>query len=260
MGSAAMQGKLWGSSPDDWAELQEPLFVPLYAAVLRHMGLRAGQHLLDVGCGAGLFCQMAARLGAEVAGLDAAASLIAIARVRTPSGDFRVGEMEELPFDDATFDFVTGLNAFPFAGDPVKALDEARRVLKPRGHLAIAVFGRAEDSDSASIMAALGHLLPPPPPGAAGPFALSEPGKLDALLSRAGLRLASIARVRVPFDFVDFDLAGRAFIATGPGALAVRRNGADKVRAELAKALAPFRKTDGSYRFENTFVHALASP
>ena len=57
-----------------------------------------------------------------MSGLDAAEALLDVARKRTPSGDFRQGEMEELPFADGTFDVVTGFNSFQYAADPVNAL------------------------------------------------------------------------------------------------------------------------------------------
>src|ERR1017187_552303 len=104
MGTAAVQGDLWNGNPRDWAELQEPFFAPMYRAVLDRAAVGAGAKVLDVGCGAGLFCSLAAKRGATVAGIDAADGLLVIARECTPGGDFRSGDMEELPFADASFD------------------------------------------------------------------------------------------------------------------------------------------------------------
>ena len=81
--------------------------------------------------------QRAADLGATVAGIDAAALLLDISRERSPAGDFRVGDLEDLPFPDHAFDVVTGFNAFQFAGNPVRALTEARRETKPGGVVAV---------------------------------------------------------------------------------------------------------------------------
>jgi ubiquinone/menaquinone biosynthesis C-methylase UbiE len=120
-----------------------------------------------------MFCQMAAKLGARVSGLDATEPLLAIARERVPDGDFRAGDMEELPYSNHTFDVVTGFNSFQFAANPVKALQEARRVARIGAPVAIAVWGKREDTEGFALLAALGSLLPPPPPGAPGPFALS---------------------------------------------------------------------------------------
>ena len=75
--------------------------------------------LLDVGCGAGRFCRIARDRGARVAGLDATREFIDIARERTPDGEFEVGEMEDLPWQDDSFDVVTGFNSFFLADDMI---------------------------------------------------------------------------------------------------------------------------------------------
>ncbi len=122
MGSAAVQGELWGAAARDWADVQEALTRPLYETVFDRVGLRPGTHLLDAGCGAGLAAQLAAARGAAVAGIDASAALLEIARSRVPTGDFRVGELEELPYSEGTFDVVTGFNSFQYAENPTAAL------------------------------------------------------------------------------------------------------------------------------------------
>lgn len=114
MGSAAVQGPLWGAKARDWAELAEPGQVPFYEAVFEALKIDGDTRLLDVGCGAGLALQMAAQRGATVCGLDAAEGLTAIARERLPAADIRVGDLEELPFSDDTFSAVTSFNAVQY--------------------------------------------------------------------------------------------------------------------------------------------------
>jgi SAM-dependent methyltransferase len=70
--------------------------------------------LLDVGCGTGGAAFLAAGHGARVAGLDASLDSVEVARERVPTGDFRVGDMESLPWPDGSFDVVTGSNSFQF--------------------------------------------------------------------------------------------------------------------------------------------------
>lgn len=106
MGTASVQSTLWRVRARDWAEVQEGVVIALYQAVLPKTNVGPGTSLLDVGCGAGMFCQMAAQLGAQVSGIDATEAPIAVARERVTQGDFRVGEMEELPFFDHPFDSV----------------------------------------------------------------------------------------------------------------------------------------------------------
>jgi SAM-dependent methyltransferase len=71
--------------------------IPLYRQVLERLSVGSGTDLLDVGCGAGRFCRIAADRGARVWGIDATAPFVEIARERTRGCDFRVGDIEALP-------------------------------------------------------------------------------------------------------------------------------------------------------------------
>lgn len=184
-GTAPVQGRLWSARARDWAEVQEATVLPLFDAVADRLGVGAGTRLLDVGCGAGRFLRQAADRGAEVAGLDAAPALLAIARERLPAADLHEGEMEQLPWDDGSFDAVAGINAFQYAARPAAAVAEAARVVRHGALVAIASWGRPDDCEAAAYLHALGTLLPPPPPGAPGPFALSEPGALVSLATHS---------------------------------------------------------------------------
>lgn len=104
----------------------------------------------------------------------------------------------------------------------------------------MAVWDRAQDCQAASVVKALSAILPPPPPGAPGPFALSEPNVLENMLSGAGLKPEQSAEADTPFVFSNDDTACRAFIASGSGILALRRNGEEKVRATLTPGLGAF--------------------
>jgi ubiquinone/menaquinone biosynthesis C-methylase UbiE len=129
-GSAERWGPLWGARPADWA-LSEDQQVPTYAEALRRVGLEPAQLVLDIGCGVGAFLRLVTDRDARAFGLDASDALLDVARQRLPDADLRVGEMEALPYEDDTFDLVTGFNSFFFANDIVAALREAGRVAKP---------------------------------------------------------------------------------------------------------------------------------
>lgn len=260
MGTAQVQGSLWGARARDYAETAEGFMRPLYEQVFAGAGVGVGVKLLDVGCGPGLAAQLAAQAGAQVAGLDAAEASLAIARERTPAGDFRGGEMEDLPWADNTFDVVTSFNAFQYAADVVNALREARRVVKPRGRVAMAVWGRLEDnSDMAALISALRQFLPPPPPGAPGPFALSAPGRLEGLLQQAGLAPLTSGEVDCPFAFPDLETAVRGHMAAGPAAAAIRQAGAEAVQQAITGALAPFRLNGCGYCQRTRFRYVVAA-
>jgi SAM-dependent methyltransferase len=248
VGTAGVNGPLWGSAARDWASIQEGQFRPGYEAALARCGVGAGTDYLDAGCGAGMAAQMAAGRGARVCGFDAAEPLLEIARERVPEGDFRAGDLESVPFGDAAFDVVSGFNAFQFAGDPVRALAEARRVARPGGTVVVMTWGDPEGMEAAAIVGALRGLLPAPPPGAPGPFALSDPARLRALAEAAGLSPGDIVDVESPWAYPDLATALRGIGSSGVAARARGLAGAEAVDAAHAAALAPFRQADGSYR------------
>ncbi len=258
MGTATTQGQIWGSRAGDWAEVQERVAVPLYEAVLQRTGVGKGSSVLDIGCGAGIFCEMAAGLGARVSGMDASEALVAIARECVPSGDFRTGEMEELPYPDRTFDLVTGFSSFQFAASPVNALREASRVSRT-GSVVIAVFGKPEESESSAYISAMGSLLPPPPPGAPGPYALSADGALEALAVQAGMTPGMVETVECPWEYPDEETALRGLLSSGPAIRAIQNKGEAAVRAVILDVLAPFRTGSGGYYLKNSFRYMLAA-
>jgi len=259
MGTAQVQASLWGARTRDYAEIVEHFVRPLYEAVFQAAEVGAGTRLLDVGCGPGLAAQLAAGRGAQVAGLDAAETSLAIARERAPAGDFRAGEIEDLPWPDNTFDTVTGFNAFQYAADLMNALGEARRVARPGGRVAMAVWGRAEDCETVAVVAALGKFLPPPPPGAPGPFALSAPGALESFAARGGLTTGERREVPCVWSYPDEATLLRAFKSTGFAVKAINVAGEKAVDAAILAAVEPYRTSDGGCRIENVFTYVIAT-
>jgi len=246
-------GRLWGARAGDWADVQEGLLRPVYEEVLQRTRVGAGCAYLDAGCGAGLAASLAAARGARVSGIDASEGLLAVARARTPGADFRQGDLEALPFDDGAFEVVTGFNSFQYAGNPVIALSEARRVVRPGGVVAVVTWGRPEGMEAAILVAALRPLMPPPPPGAPGPFALSDEAALRAFAREAGLAPTDLLDVEAPFAFPDEATALRGLNSSGVAVRAMEHSGEKAVSEAHRNAIAPFRRPDGSYRLRATF-------
>ena len=251
--TATANGRWWGARAIDWSELQEPLFHPVYDAVFKRAGLQAGTQYLDVGCGSGLAVQMAGKLGAKASGIDAAQNLLDIAKARSPDADLRLGDLEELPFGDGRFDLVTGFNAFQYAGNPVRALGEAKRVAKRGASVVIVTWGPPDGMQADSLVAALRAVLPPPPPGAPGPFALSDEATLRAFAAQAGLAPGEMFDVDSPWHYDSLDHGLRGLKSAGVGVRAIEHSGEDKVDEAHRQALAPFAQADGSYRITATF-------
>lgn len=258
MPTGEVQGKLWGARVNDWAELNEPGNVAYAEAVFDTVGLTTGTRLLDVGCASGCAAAWAHERGAIVSGLDASESMIAYARERVPQGDFRVGDLEALPYDDDGFDLVTGGNSFQYASDPIAALREAKRVAKPGGSVAMVVWGRQEECQSGRVLGAIGALMPPPPPGAVGPFALSMPGKIEGMMEEAGLHPVASGDVPVVYEWPDIETATRSFLASGPGERVIRVAGEQAIREAIRPVLESLRTETGSVRSANEFHYVIA--
>ncbi|HSF62688.1 MAG TPA: class I SAM-dependent methyltransferase, partial [Gaiellaceae bacterium] len=184
--SAERWGPLWGARPDDWATSEEQ-HVPGYEAALERVSLEPGQHVLDIGCGTGVFLGLVAARGADPHGIDASEPLIDLARRRLPEADLRVGDMEALPFGDDTFDLVTGFTSFFFANDMVAALREAGRVAKPGAPVVVQVWGAHERCSLEAMKQIARPYMPPRPPDAAPDPDFSQPGMLESLAAAAGL-------------------------------------------------------------------------
>lgn len=257
-GSATIQGDLWSARARDYAELQEVQFRPLYESVLHRPEVAGAESSLDVGCGPGLAAQVFTGKITDVSGVDASAAFIEIARQRLPGRDFRVCEMEALPHGDASFDLVSGFNAFQYAASPRNALSEARRVLRPGGTIVIATWGLPEDCEAAGHLKALGALMPPPPPGAPGPFALSDESKLKALASEAGFAPVAVVDVACPWTYPDLEIALRAMLSAGPAERAIRNSSMERARDAVVASIAPYLKPSGEYHLNNKFRYLVA--
>jgi SAM-dependent methyltransferase len=257
-GSAPVQGELWGARARDYADFQEPQVRPLHEDAVRRTGIRQRSTVLDVGCGPGGFCDLAAETGAAVAGIDASHALVEIARERVPAARFEVGDMQFLPYDDDAFDVVTGFNSFQYAADPVAALREAGRVAKPGGTVHVVVWGREEHTELVAALRALGPLLPPAPVDAPGPFALSYPGALEALAERACLTPTDDGYIEVTFEYPDATALLKGNCSNGPVVLAERTSGEAAVAGAVFYALAPFRTAAGAYRIETEWRYVTA--
>ncbi|HEU4471372.1 MAG TPA: class I SAM-dependent methyltransferase [Flavisolibacter sp.] len=248
------QGKLWSTSPQDWLQYIEPSFIPMYQKALEELRLDESISHLDAGCGSGLFLSMAAATGASIHGIDAAPGLLAISKKRQPGATLLIEDLEALPFTDGAFDVVTGFNSFQYAGSFENALLEAKRVLKPKGRLVMGIWGQEKDCEAAAVLKAVGGLLPPPPPGTPGPFALSEEGKMEAVLKIAGLRLVSKHMVSCPWLFIGEEALQKAFLCTAPCAKAVQATDERTVKETVTSASRPYRLANDVYYMRNVFI------
>jgi len=144
---------------------------PCAAKLANFTGIKAGQRVLDVACGTGVVAVTCALRGAKVTGLDLTPELIEVARENASIAgvevDFHLGDAEQLPFPDATFDAVLSQFGHMFAPRPEVAVAEMLRVLKPGGTIAFSTWPPEQFIGRAFALTA--SYMPAPPPGAAPP-------------------------------------------------------------------------------------------
>ncbi|HVO42206.1 MAG TPA: class I SAM-dependent methyltransferase [Aggregatilineales bacterium] len=148
----SQQGQFWDSVTEAAAPLVEArrLIEALVPAA-------AIGDVLDAGCGAGDYSAAFTALGARrVAGFDVSAGSLRLARKRTPSGHFSQASLTHLPFPDQTFDVVWSWGVLHYVPDPVLALHEVTRVLRPGGvaviHTLRAGFWSSLERTGAQVM------------------------------------------------------------------------------------------------------------
>ncbi len=246
----------WNDAAAGWvrhADEQDAYGEPLGAAAFDRLAVRAGERVLDVGCGCGGTTAALARAAGPsgtVTGIDLSAEMIDAARVRFPDVTFVAGDIEtagELP--GTPFDAVYSRMVLMLLADPVAGLRTVRRSLRPGGRLAATVFGRGRDNPwlSLTVLGAAPHLgpMPPLPMGdEPGPFAWADPAQASRALVTAGFSAVSAEPVgvvvRAPADAVEWLIeigpAGAAYRRAGPAAQAAARAGVARLLTRFEDA------------------------
>ena len=234
----AEAGRAWGARAADWAYLFEPYARPANDIVFDRLGVGPGVRLLDIACGSGFAANVAHGCGATVAGLDASEALVAIATARTSTGDFRVGDMSQLPFPDGSFDIATSFNGIWKGCDA--ALHEARRVLTPDGRIGLTFWGRFEHLGLMPYFLKVIELSPQ----AHGDASLQQgdtgrPGVIEDMLTAAGFDVLERGAVTVVNEWPNPDIAIRALTAAGPSIPAIDAVGLDAFSDALSGVIQP---------------------
>ena len=236
---------------------------PAQQALLAGAALVPGERVLDVACGTGIVSVAAAQaVGAHgtVVGIDLSNAMVEAARrVALPNAAFARMDAEQLEFADAHFDVALCALGLMYLPDPERALAEMRRVLRPGGRIALAVWGeRARcgwaalfgivDAEVASEVCPLFFRLGQ---GDALAHACAEVGFVDVATQRLATTLA----------YADGDAACDAAFVGGPVALAWSRfDPAVRTRAcaRYLDAIAAWRDGAGRYRVPGEFVIVTA--
>ncbi|WP_087974498.1 class I SAM-dependent methyltransferase [Oceanobacillus rekensis] len=106
--------------------------------------LKPGSTVLDIGCGDGYGSFKLYREGYHVTGVDLSKEMIQLAKSRLKKGEnisFQQGNVNEIPFEDNYFDAIMAINVLEWVEDPLHALKELKRVVKPNGLIYVGILG-----------------------------------------------------------------------------------------------------------------------
>jgi enediyne biosynthesis protein CalE5 len=202
----------WGA----WFDWTERNFTPITNWLADAADWTPGRHVLDVACGAGYPALAAAARVAphgRVTATDLSLEMIAAASQRANARglrnvEFKQMEAERLDYDEASFDAVSNVYGLMFSPDPVRALREARRVLKPGAQLALVVWdelGKSPFFSAITDVARSAIGLAQPDPSGPGPFRFAQAATLDEAVRTAGFTRCRIDSVRAIFEFASAD-------------------------------------------------------
>jgi ubiquinone/menaquinone biosynthesis C-methylase UbiE len=229
---------------------------PIHRWLVRTLDPKPGEHILELGAGTGeTGFLIAAELQGEgrVVSTDLSSNMVDAARRRgTELGltnvDYRPLDAQKMDLADASFDGVVCRWGFMLMPDPGSALRECRRVLRPGGRLAFAVFRAPAENPWAGIPALVlserGH-LPPPTPGIPGILSLHDRAHLEALVEQAGFASFRMESVAMSWRFPDLETYWRWLVdltALGPTLRSLSAADAAIVRADIDQRAKPFHE------------------
>ena len=261
--TANPQHAMWNTVAPAWgehADVVDERSEATTARLLARAALRPGEHVLELACGPGGLGIAAAEQvgpGGHVLLSDVAPEMAAIAAERAAARGLAnvstaVIDFEVIDAADDAFDAVLIREGLMFAAEPAQALAEIRRVLRPGGRVAVAVWAARERNPWLGIVLdSVSEQLgaPVPPPGVPSPFSLSDPGRLADLFAGAGFQDVVVSEAEVAMGAPSFDVWWeRTTALAGPLSMllgSLPADAAEAIRAKARDRSAPYAKGDG---------------
>jgi ubiquinone/menaquinone biosynthesis C-methylase UbiE len=256
----------WDLAAIDYEQLWQAQLAEAQAALLSLASLELGEQVLDIACGTGLVSFEAARAvspSGHVLGIDLSERMVDAAERRAremklSNCSFSRTDAEALALPDASFDVVLCALGLMYMLDPVQAVREMRRVLRPGGRVSLAVWGEPSKCGWSAVFAIVAAEVA----SDVCPlfFRLGQQDALACLCADAKFEAVRYSRFTTTLTFADANEACDAAFVGGPVALAWSRFNAEvraRVRARYLDAIESWRDGHG-YRIPGEFVIAAA--
>ncbi|MGY3137409.1 SAM-dependent methyltransferase [Bradyrhizobium sp. USDA 4501] len=239
---------------------QDIVLQPVLDLLIDRAAPKAGERVVDVGCGSGASSfALAAKVAptGHVLGVDVSEPMLTRARQSAPQGlpvEFALADATIYPFVSESFDLLASRFGVMFFADPVTSFANLRKAMKPTGRLAFVCWQEPRENPffMTPLAAVYKHVpkLPPLGPEDPGPFAFASEARVRRILGEAGFSGIAMEPCRVELDVATgrgIDAAIQGALEIGPASRALEGH-ADEVRAaaiaSMREALAPFLKGD----------------
>jgi ubiquinone/menaquinone biosynthesis C-methylase UbiE len=235
---------------------------PLGQATMDRARIGAGEHVIDVGCGAGdTTLEIASRVGSsgEVLGIDVSTPLLERARerareTRAANVRFENADAQTHPFPERAFDAVFSRFGIMFFSDATRAFANLLRALREGGRLAFVCWQALDKNPWMAVpTAAAATVIPFPPRGPAdapGPFGFADPERIRRVVDGAGFCDLSVESLETMLDVgePDLDRSVDFIVRMGPTGSALLQAGPDalpRVVAVVKQAVARYHTERG---------------
>jgi ubiquinone/menaquinone biosynthesis C-methylase UbiE len=269
--------QMWDRAAPAWGKRAEAVLamgMPVSTWMIEQLRLQPGDRLLELAAGPGDTGFLASELispGGTLITSDGSEAMLEVARTRAEAlgirnVEFRQLSLEWIDLPTAEVDKVLCRWGIMLTVDPAAALLETRRVLRPGGRLAMAVWDAPEENPWATIptraLIELGHIDPPDRNGP-GMFALAVPGRLEEMLEDAGFVDPIVEGVAIERNYPDTDSYLRETSELSPmfsdAVGALDEASWTEVNARITELLAPYTAAGGELRLPGRSLAAIAN-